>query len=83
MTRLIVALDMDGAAFDGSMNDVGFEVGRILLNVGHRLANGEDEGKLLDINGNAAGWWAVRYGLELPATDGSVRCPECATVVDA
>jgi len=86
MTRLIVAVDMDGAAFDGSLTDCAAEVTRILARVAMGVGHGDSEGKLLDLYGNSTGWWALRYGLGQGPTHHEddrlpVTCPECGSVV--
>jgi hypothetical protein len=88
MTRLVVAVDMDGAAFDGSLGDAGRELTRILAGVVQRFADGQADGKLLDLYGNTTGWWAVRYGLDQGPTHHDddrlpVTCPECGSTVMA
>lgn len=59
MTVLTVEVQLDNAAFDGSLADCAGEVTRILERMAAKLADGADGGALLDTNGNTVGRWAL------------------------
>ena len=59
MTVLTVEVQLDNAAFDGSLADCAGEVTRILERMAAKLADGADGGALLDVNGNTVGRWAL------------------------
>lgn len=59
MSKFTMSVDMDGGAFDGSVDDAGLELLKIMGKASGRVRDGEREGTLLDTNGNTVGSWAI------------------------
>ena len=79
--RFVLSMDMDNDAF---REDSGPEVARILrklaATVEHRSLDTDDDGILLDGNGNRAGTWEVIEGptcplCDAPLTHEGASCP--------
>lgn len=59
--KLVIEIDTTNDAFDGSMLDVATEVDRIVRRALYGPFLGpENEGSLLDINGNTVGRWKYK-----------------------
>jgi hypothetical protein len=54
--KLIVNIDMDNAAF---ADCPATEAARILRRIAKKMEEGEDGGKVMDVNGNSVGNWEV------------------------
>jgi len=79
--RFVLSMDMENDAF---REDTGPEVARILRNlartVEHRSLDTDDDGILLDLNGNRAGMWEVIEGptctvCDAPLSHEGATCP--------
>lgn len=80
---LALTIRTDNAAFEGGRP--GDECARLLHLVADRLVIGETRGRLLDVNGNHVGEWALTEGDEAPARARKaapvcVKCGEPVTV---
>lgn len=64
--KLVITIDLDNAAMGSRL-----EVKRLLMKVAENYhgRSSQDDGKLMDVNGNTVGGWEVRDYVELTADE--------------